>query len=255
MNLSGGWFWHGRAWASQKRWAAASAEISDWLMAQKMPRGQLVLMGASAGWMLPTLWLQQFEEIHAWDIDPLAAPLFKWRHARELQRHGTTLQFHTGDGLAQLAELVQRMPQAFFWFDNVLGQLRFIEPPVAHRAPHAAPRPQTHHDPSDATHRRLKALQKTLAPVSWGSVHDRMSGPTLAHTPCPPAHRTHAGLAMEAPEAQAWLQKIGAVSPWLDHLTEHVLPPGTPVQYTAWPFKSGYAHWLEMGWTCPVSSP
>ncbi|MEY4662535.1 MAG: hypothetical protein RLZZ239_1008, partial [Pseudomonadota bacterium] len=139
-----------------------------------------------------------------WDIDPLAAPLFKWRHARELQRHGTTLQFHTGDGLAQLAELVQRMPQAFFWFDNVLGQLRFIEPPVAHRAPHAAPRPQTHHDPSDATHRRLKALQKTLAPVSWGSVHDRMSGPTLAHTPCPPAHRTHAGLAMEAPEAQAW---------------------------------------------------
>ncbi|MEY4663053.1 MAG: hypothetical protein RLZZ239_1526, partial [Pseudomonadota bacterium] len=63
-----------------------------------MPRGQLVLMGASAGWMLPTLWLQQFEEIHAWDIDPLAAPLFKWRHARELQRHGTTLQFHTGDG-------------------------------------------------------------------------------------------------------------------------------------------------------------
>jgi hypothetical protein len=40
------------------------------------------------------------------------------------------------------------------------------------------------------------------------------------------------------------------VSPWLDHLTEQVLPQGTPVQYTAWHFKPGYAHWLEMGW-CP----
>lgn len=217
-------------------------------MAQKMPRGQLVLMGASAGWMLPTRWLQQFDEIHAWDIDPLAAPLFKWRHARELRRHGTTLQFHTGDGLAQLAPLVQRMPQAFFWFDNVLGQLRFIDTPGSPSATHSR------RDPTDATHQRLQALQKTLAHVAWGSVHDRMSGPTLAHAACPPAHCTHAGLAMETPEAQGWLQKIGAVSPWLDHLTEHVLPPGTPVQYTAWPFKSGYAHWLEMGWTCPISS-
>ncbi|MFM1924291.1 MAG: hypothetical protein RIT44_97 [Pseudomonadota bacterium] len=225
-------------------------------MAQKMPRGQLVLMGASAGWMLPTGWLQQFDEIHAWDIDPLAAPLFKWRHARDLQRQGTALQFHTGDGLAQLAELVQRMPQAFYWFDNVLGQLRFIEAP--HSPSELQPKPQPQHhsrrDPTDATHQRLEALQKTLATVSWGSVHDRMSGPTRAHTASPPAHGTHAGLAMETPEAQAWLQKIGAISPWLDHLTEHVLPPGTPVQYTAWPFKSGYAHWLEMGWTRPISS-
>ena len=215
-------------------------------MAQKMPRGPLVLMGASAGWMLPTPWLQQFDEVHAWDIDPLAAPLFKWRHARELQRQGTALHFHTGDGLAQLAELVHRMPHAFFWFDNVLGQLRFIEAPSA---------PHSRRDPTVATHQRLQTLQKTLAPVAWGSVHDRMSGPTLARTPCPTAYLTQAGLAMETPEAQAWLQKIGAISPWLDHLTEHVLPPGTPVQYTAWPFKSGYAHWLEMGWTPPISSP
>jgi hypothetical protein len=55
---------------------------------------------------------------------------------------------------------------------------------------------------------------------------------------------------METAEGQAWLQQLGAISPWLDHLTENVLPPGTLVQHTAWPFKPGYAHWLEMGW-CP----
>lgn len=208
--------------------------MADWLMAQTMPRQQLVLIGASAGWMLPTAWLAQFDEIHAWDIDPLAAPLFRWRHERDLKRQDTALHLHTGDGLAQLGDAIQAMPRAFFWFDNVLGQLRFTPEPL------------------DAVSRRLQTLQHTLRAVAWGSVHDRMSGPTVRNTRMPPAQQSVAGLAMETPPAQAWLQRMGAISPWLDHLTEHVLPEGSPVQYSAWPFKPGYAHWLEMGW-CPAA--
>jgi hypothetical protein len=231
MNLTGGWHWHWRAWRSQKRWAPASAQIADWLMAQSMPRKQLVLIGASAGWMLPTSWLAQFEEIHAWDIDPLAAPLFRWRHERNLKRQGTTLHMHTGDGLAHLSDAAQSMPDAFFWFDNVLGQLRFTGEPL------------------DRVSQHLKTLQHSLKRVNWGSVHDRMSGPTLPGVTLPLSRPGLAGMAMETAEGQAWLQHIGAISPWLDHLTEHVLPKGTPVQHTAWPFKPGYAHWLEMGWS------
>ena len=231
MNLTGGWHWHWRAWRSQARWAAASAQIAEWLMAQTMPRQQLVLIGASAGWMLPMAWLAQFDEIHAWDIDPLAAPLFRWRHERDLKRQGTALHLYTGDGLARLPDAVKTMPDAFFWFDNVLGQLRFTGAPL-----------------ENVSH-RLQALKNTLKPVAWGSVHDRMSGPTLPNAALPLAHRSAAGLTMESPQGQEWLHKIGAISPWLDHLTEHVLPEGTPVQYTAWSFKPGYAHWLEMGWT------
>lgn len=234
MNLTGGWHWHWRAWRSQERWAPAAAQISDWLLAQTMPRRQLVLIGASAGWMLPTDWLTQFEEVHAWDIDPLAAPLFRWRHGAGFKREGTRLTLHTGDGLAPLSELTQTMPNAFFWFDNVLGQLRFTDPST------------------DAVVQRLTNLQRQLKRVAWGSVHDRMSGPHTPGTHFPMAHRSGAGLAMETPEGQAWLRKMGAISPWLDHLTEGVLPPGTPVQYTAWAFKAGYAHWLEMGWTGPT---
>jgi hypothetical protein len=236
MNLTGGWHWHWRAWRSQERWALASAQIAQWLMAQDMPRQQLVLIGASAGWMLPTSWLAQFDEVHTWDIDPLAAPLFRWRHGRELKRHGTVLLLHTGDGLAQLPDIVRAVPYAFFWFDNVLGQLRFTDEPL------------------ERVTQRLKTLHHSLRRVAWGSVHDRMSGPTIPQSTSPPPHPTIAGLAMETPEAQAWLQKMGAISPWLDHLTEHVLPEGTPVQYTAWPFKTNYAHWLEMGW-CPKACP
>jgi hypothetical protein len=209
------------------------AQISDWLLAQAMPRRQLVLIGGSAGWMLPTEWLTQFEEVHAWDIDPLAAPLFRWRHGQALKREGTRLNLHTGDGLAQLDEWTRNLPTAFFWFDNVLGQLRFTDPSP------------------DAVEQRLKNFQRQLETVAWGSVHDRMSGRHTPGTLFPMARHSEAGLAMETTEGQAWLLQMGAISPWLDHLTEGVLPKGTPVQHTAWPFKPRYAHWLEMGWTGP----
>ena len=183
--------------------------------------------------MLPTEWLTQFEEVHAWDIDPLAAPLFRWRHGQALKRAGTRLNLHTGDGLAQLDALTRTLPSAFFWFDNVLGQLRFADPSP------------------DAVAQRLNHLQRQLKGVAWGSVHDRMSGPHTPGTHFSVARHSVAGLAMETTEGQAWLRQMGAISPWLDHLTEGVLPQGTPVQYTAWPFKPRYAHWLEMGWTGP----
>ena len=233
MNLTGGAFWHWRAGWAQRRWAPASAQMAEWLLAQTMPREQLVLIGASAGWMLPSAWLAQFKEVHAWDIDPLAAPLFRWRHGAHLKRHGTALHLHTDDGLAMLQEGVTAMPNAFFWFDNVLGQLRFTQEPL------------------DTVSQRLQHLQHQMQRVAWGSVHDRMSGRTVPGTVLPPAQKTVAGVAMESLEGQDWLQKMGAISPWLDHLTDPVLPQGTPVQFTAWPFKPGYAHWLEMGW-CPA---
>lgn len=230
MNLTGGWHWHVRAWRSQARWAPACVQITDWLMAQAMPRQQLVLIGASAGWMLPTAWLAQFEEVHAWDIDPLAQPLFYARHGRHLKRQGKTLHLHTGDGLALLPELVRSIPDAFFWFDNVLGQLRFTGLPLQETA------------------RQLGQIQHQMKSVTWGSLHDRMSGPRLPDHPLPPSRLARAGWSMESSHGQAWLHSMGAVSPWLDHLTEQVLPQDTSVQYTAWPFKPGYAHWLEMGW-------
>jgi hypothetical protein len=97
----------------------------------------------------------------------------------------------------------------------------------------------------------LKNLQRQLETVAWGSVHDRMSGCHTPDTVFPKARHSGAGLAMETPEGQAWLLQMGAISPWLDHLTEGVLPKGTPVLHTAWSFKPRYAHWLEMGWTGP----
>jgi hypothetical protein len=233
MNLTGGWHWHWRAWRSQQRWASASAHIEAWLLAQTMPRQELVLIGASAGWMMPTAWLAQFKTIHAWDIDPLAAPLFRWRHGPRLKHLGVALHMHTGDGLARLPQLVQAHSDAFFWFDNVLGQLRFTGQDVS------------------SVERQLHQIQKHMRSVAWGSVHDRLSGRCAPKGALPSPQEGVAPVAVDSPLAQTWLHHMGAISPCLDHLTEHVLPKGTPVQHTAWDFKPGYAHWLEMGW-CPA---
>ena len=195
-----------------------------------MPRGRLVLIGASAGWMLPTAWLLRFEEIHHWDIDPLAGHLFRWRHGPALRQAGIGLHIHRGDGLAALPDLIAAQPDAFFWFDNVLGQLRFSARQLS------------------ALEVSLRQLHKALQGVAWGSVHDRMSGTVMRQTALCAPQVARAGWGPASPQVQAWLGRMGAVSPWLDHLTDGVLPPGTPVQFVAWPFKPGYAHWLEMGW-------
>ena len=235
MNLTGGWHWHWRAWRSQKRWAPAAAQLKAWLLAQAMPREHLVLIGASAGWMLPTTWLAQFPQIHVWDIDPLAAPLFRWRHGRALSHLGVRVHWHTGDGLAAMAQCTRTWPQAFYWFDNVLGQLRFTGQDLS------------------SIERQLGALRQQMSAVAWGSVHDRMSGRCSPSHDWPLPMQSLTPTPMDSPLAQDWLHRMGAISPCLDHLTEHVLPQGTPVQHTAWNFKPGYAHWLEMGW-CPKAS-
>jgi len=88
-------------------------QISDWLMGQAMPRQQLVLIGASAGWMLPTALLAQIKEIRTWDIVPWTKPLLYVRHGRHLKRLSKALHLLTGDGLALLPELVRCMPRTF----------------------------------------------------------------------------------------------------------------------------------------------
>lgn len=238
-NPSGGWRWHWRAWRWQRRWTGTCQQIDDWLMAQtQMPSDTLVLIGASAGWMASPRWLARFATIHTWDIDPMAAPLFRRRHGAALRAQGTALHTHTGDALVQLPALIAQHPQALFWFDNVLGQLCLFEPG----------RPA-------AVEQRLRALRQTLAPVAWGSLHDRLSGPVHEHSLAIPPRRTVlAGNDMASPEQQAWLHSIQAQSPWGDHLTSEVFPAGTPLAQIAWPFKPGHWHWLEMGWL-PAQRP
>jgi hypothetical protein len=232
--LSGGMAWHWQAWRSGKLWSPSVQLISNWLDNQWVyqKHDTLLLIGASAGWMMSNSWLCQFKEVKTFDIDPLAASLFKWNHGKTLNNKGIKLSCHTQDALAVLSQLLDQHPKAAVFFDNVLGQLRFTC------------------DSLDATEKKLAQLKSDLVGRSWGSLHDRMSG-ALDHSPSQDLSPTqfHAkGCFKKDSEIQAWLTQIKAMSPWLDHLTQDVFPDETEVENISWAFNQNYWHWLQMGW-------
>ena len=244
MNLTGGVAWHWLAWRSQARWASTSQAIEHWLLNQAQVfkasgvagHPSLLLIGASAGWMMSSQWLQQFARVDTFDIDPLAAPLFKWRHGAALKSQGVELHCHTHNALQDLQTLLNAHPKACVFFDNVLGQLRFQRPSAAWQQVEAD----------------IQKIQKQLKGREWGSVHDRMSGPTLekiVETDALPVRNSQQN-------DQQWLTQLNAESPWLDHLTHDVFPLETSgqeinIQNFAWNFSPRYRHWLQAGWVRP----
>jgi len=244
-NVTGGFFWHWQAWRSQANWRPTVEALEDWLQLQTKDKSSdsLVIIGASAGWMMPTNWLCQFKEVHTFDIDPLAAPLFRWRHGQNLRRSGTALTCHTQNALSDLPSLLSDHSKACIFFDNVLGQLRFTDSEV------------------QSTEKNISQIVKCLKGREWGSVHDRMSGPVSKVLKLDRgtngAHGTHglwpetSGHLDKSDEAQKWLSQINAQSPWLDHLTDHVFDKTTAVHNFAWAFKPNYWHWLQAGWVKP----
>jgi hypothetical protein len=88
---SGGLLYHLRALRSRARWRGFANDLERWLFAWRKPGGKLILIGPSAGYTLSTEWLRGFKEIHAYDIDPLAAWFFSLRHP------GVDAEFHQQD--------------------------------------------------------------------------------------------------------------------------------------------------------------
>jgi hypothetical protein len=122
---SGGVLYHWRAWRSRARWSGFTRELEDWLASWPVSAGELILIGPSGGYTLPGAWLRRFETIHAYDIDPLAAPLFRRRHP------GVNVHFHRADlfwregrlSHVPLKAALGNHPRAAVLLSNVLGQL------------------------------------------------------------------------------------------------------------------------------------
>ena len=228
---TGGLSWHAQAYHARKRWQPTVQLIAQFL-AQVQPKSEhLVLIGGSAGWMMPPDWLSRFKRIDAYDIDPLAPWLFDWRHGRTLKMQGTEVQHHRQDALATLPDILKAHPQACLWFDNVLGQHRF-------RVRDAA-----------RVERELAQLKTTLTGRHWGSVHDLYSGPTQGQAqPEAVMPRFKVIGSPGADISQALLSSVGAKGEWRDHLTQDVFPTGTATHLIPWAFRPDDWHWLQAGW-------
>ena len=234
---TGGLSWHVQAYASRKRWQPTVQLIEQFLTQVQPMSEHLVLIGASAGWMMPPPWLARFQRIDAYDIDPISAWLFDIQHGKRLKAQGMTVHHHRQDALATLPDLLNQHPKACVWFDNVLGQHRFRVRDEA----------QAEQD--------LARIKTTLQGRSWGSLHDVWSGPTDGRLL--PAglqvwrHDVTAKQALTPDFSQKLLASVGAKEAWHDHLSSHVFAPNTPTTWMPWAFKPNYWHWLQAGWVNP----
>lgn len=221
--------WHLRAWRSQRRWAHTREAIRQWLLTAPGDFDELLLIGASAGWMMPDDFLARFRRIDAVDFEWAASPLFRLRHAGVIRREGIEVAFHRKEALSRLEAFLALRPRALVVFDNVLGQYTLTCRDVA------------------LAESRLADLKRRLAGRAWGSVHDALSGPG-----CRLALADEPGAAA-LPSGSPWpenrlLAAVGARGEWRDHLTRAVLPAEASSFLIPWQITPGYWHWLQAGW-------
>ena len=225
--------WHMQAFQSHDRWRPTVTHITDFLQQVQPRHRHLLLMGSSAGWMMPTAWLTQFDRIDAYDLDPLARGLFNWLHGATLEQSNTQITHHCMNAMQHLPRILRQHPQASIWFDNMLGQHIYSQ-----------------RDHMQAT-QDLRELKTTLKGRDWGSVHDLLSGPTqhdahmqnLRENVCP----QHIDLAY----SQGLAQSLQAQGTWCDHLTVNVFADHVQTTLIPWEFKPQYWHWLQAGWQTP----
>jgi hypothetical protein len=247
---TGGLNWHVHALRSMHRWLPTRALIAAFLAQVHPAQNHLLLIGCSAGWMLPTPWLMRFKRIEVYDIDPLVPFLFGLRHGKALQAQGIALHFHRQDAIAGLPQLLKQHPDACLWFDNVLGQVGFRL------------------GDEEMAERQLAQLKSMLQGRAWGSLHDVYSGPIDPEMPLPPIEtvawtrlddkpeafsqvRMDGQALSHADAAQALLTRVNAKGVWHDHSSQTVFAANTVTTMMPWAFKPHYWHWLQAAWVKP----
>lgn len=249
-NRTGGAVWHARALTAHWRWQPTRDAIAHWLASLRFGSDQLVLVGASAGWMMSRAFLARFRAVTAIDIDPLARPLFALRHGLALRAGGARVRWESLDALARLDELLVRHPEAAVLFDNVLGQqiYRSLDPERIEKA--------------------LAGLAARLHGREWASIHDWLSGPAAPTEPSaillaqPQRVRLEGGAVSEAGRVLSWdalaesaLARLDAHGEWQDHRTAVVFPNGTEIRLIPWEFRPGKWHWLQAGYVAGGAPP
>jgi len=120
---SGGLVYHWLALRSGPRWRPLVTALQNLLSEWQGSGDQLLLIGPSGGYTLPSAWLRGFRQVHAFDVDPLAPWFFSLRHKG--------VQFHRQDmfwvdsklSLVPLQNLLAAYPKATVLICNILGQL------------------------------------------------------------------------------------------------------------------------------------
>ena len=221
---TGGLAWHTRALRSLDRWEHFRQGVRGWLSTWNPHSEALILVGPSAGWTLPGDFLARFRHLYCIDIDPLARPLFHWVHGARLRMAGVDVRWVRADFMQSADALLRARPNAAVLLANMLGQHGF-------RSASAS-----------AAQDDIRRLQERLAPRSWASFHDRLSGAMSATTPLPNGFDHQGPISTEA-----LARRVGRTGLWHDHLTADALPSQAARRLMPWRIHPTRVHWVEAG--------
>lgn len=170
LSQSGGLGYHLKAWNySTSLWMPFIRELNQWLIKNPPRSKKLVLLGCSAGYCIQTEFLNRYEDIVIFDVDPLAPKLFQWNHNPLKAR----VEFQKKNIVTLLNS---ESAEAFIWkyrdhewlFCNLLGQV-----------------PLSKDLKKTPFHQWLQKLPLLLQEVPWTSFHDRFTVELDPETPLP----------------------------------------------------------------------
>jgi hypothetical protein len=156
-------------------WRPYLPQVAEVLRAWAPSEPRLVLVGPSAGWLLPEDFLLPFEQVVAIEPDPVARWLLRRRFPQVRWQMCTDDYFTPAGPLPwreNTARLFADFPDQALLFTHFLGQLIGLYPDAVaiERNGELAESP---------LFRRWKAdLRQHLAERSWASLHDRLSSPS-----------------------------------------------------------------------------
>lgn len=134
IHPTGGLHYHWNAWKyKNKLWKSFQKSIENWLLQEWNPSSdELVLIGPSAGYQLPLVFLKKFKKIIFYEQDAIAAYLLKRKLKKNkilFEANEKSISFFVKNKLSLegMIEIQKQHPDAAFLFCNVLGQLPILK--------------------------------------------------------------------------------------------------------------------------------
>lgn len=229
-NDTGGLAYHFIAWRQKRAWRAFCLQIREFLESHVPNNGNLLLVGPSGGYTLPTQWLSGFQQISAIDPDPLAPFFFRRNHPRlkvTWSRHNYLFDHERQWRTEGLSEIIGDYPNHLLFFTNLVGQLPLLLK-------------QANLQDEDTWKRWQQDWREALARQRWVSIHDLFSS---AQAPNPPLNRDFSGLEKDQ-LVNCYYGGNQSVTV-TDHLTYDLLPTADVFHRYAWPLYSNQIHLVE----------
>jgi hypothetical protein len=142
LNPAGGLSYHLKALRFSSDWTNFRSDTQRWLEGWGVPKKEIILIGPSAGYILPAQWLSSFETLSGIEPDPIARLLFRARFSKVqwLKHKWFKVDYSSKSALFPLKEfekLCHEHPRSPILFCNILGQLPVLYRDEIRNHPHA----------------------------------------------------------------------------------------------------------------------